>query len=162
MTAATTVRCDYCGTGVPASETFRPYGAAVRCKDTAACERRALRAYDPTILADEDMPVPPATVAPPGTVCGACRTVTPAGLYDRGHGAWFCRDRAACEQASIETTYLTAWSDESPDRLVSAAGMRAAQAAAGAQIPPERTELGPAGMAALAASEALGRKRAGR
>lgn len=159
MTASTMARCDFCGTDVPAGEVFEPYSGAVRCRDVAACERRQLRRFDPTVLRDEDHPVPPAASTPPGAVCDACRTVTPAGLYKRMPGAWFCRDRGACEAASVETTYLTAWSDSSPDRLISSADMRAMTAAARPEVPPDPAPLDPARAAALAAQDALGRKR---
>lgn len=162
MTAATAARCDYCHAVVPAGETFQPFpgGAYNRCKDTEACERRQTRAFDPTIMPDEDMPVPPPASAPVGTACDYCRTEGPAGgLYERMRGQWFCLDRAACEQRSIGFQYLTAWSDSSPDRLISAADMWAMASSAPPQVPPERTELDPDELTALAWQEALGRKR---
>lgn len=157
MTATAMARCACCETDRPAAEVFGPYPGAVRCKNVRACERRRLRAYDPTIPPDEDMPAPPAASAPPGARCAVCEA--PGGLYERGGGQWVCRDQAGCQARAVEVQFLHAWGDSSPDRLIDAAQMRAAQAAAGAEIPPERAEPGPAELAALAAADALGRKR---
>jgi hypothetical protein len=112
MTAANMVRCDYCHTAVPAAESFTPIpnGVYTRCRDTKACERRQAGAYDPTIPLDEDRPVPPPIGAPPGAACASCGA-TGAGLYAPGNRAWMCRDRAGCEQRSVETQFLTAWTD---------------------------------------------------
>jgi hypothetical protein len=161
-TAETMVLCDYCGTSVPASQVFQPLrgGTVNRCKDAGACERRSLSAGDPTLLWDEDRPAPPPPAAPPGTACEVCRDASPAGgLYERIRGQWHCRDRAACEQRAVEVQFLHAWSDSSPDRLISSADMRAMAAAAPPEVPAARTELEPGEMAALAAADALGRKR---
>lgn len=141
MSAASTVQCDYCHTAVPAGETFHPFATVTRCKDVGACERRQIRAYDPTIIPDEDRPAPPPSAAPPGAVCAVCGA-SGSGLYERMRGQWYCLDRAACEQRSTEHLYLRPWSDGSPDQLVSSAQMRAGQAAAGAQIPPEPPAAG--------------------
>lgn len=160
MTAATRVRCDFCSSDVPAGETFEPYRGAIRCMDAGACERRQIRAHDPSILPDEEMPVPPAAPAAPGAVCALCGASEGA-LYERvpRSGQWMCRDQAGCEQRSVEVQYLRAWSDSSPDRLISSADMRAMTAAARPEIPPERAVLDPTEIAALAAAETLGRKR---
>jgi len=159
-TAADLVRCDYCGADVPAGETFQPVrgGVVSRCRDVGSCERRALRAYDPTILPDEELPRPPAAGAPPGAACAVCAASGP-GLYERSPGSWFCRDRAACEQRGVEVQYLRAWGDSSPDRLITSPQMRAMNAAASPQVPAERPPPDPAVVAAHAWSDMLGRKR---
>lgn len=161
MTATGEARCDCCEALRPVSGLFEPYRGAVRCRDVKACERRRIQAYDPTVIPEEDLPSPPAAAAPPGTVCAVCRTDgAPGGLYERSPGVWFCRQRPACEQRAVEVQYLHAWSDQSPDRLISSAEMRATVAAASAEIPPERAAPDPDKMAVLAAQDALGRKRA--
>lgn len=156
MTTAAMAQCDYCGTGVPTAETFQPYRGAVRCRDVGACERRQLRRYDPTLLRDEDLPVPVTGTVRPGTACAACGAVGLA-LYARMPGQWVCTDRDACQRRALED--MSAWSDSSPDRLISSADMRVLAAPASAEVAPPRRQLDPAEMAALAASEALGRKR---
>jgi hypothetical protein len=109
-------------------------------------------------------PVGEVAAAPPPAVAGArcsvCATV--GNVYERSAGVFMCLDRAGCTERSVETQYLTAWSDSSPDRLISAADMWALSSSAPPQVPPERTELDPEEMARLAAQEALGRKRPGR
>lgn len=156
----TTVRCDYCGTVVPADETFQPFrgGGVNRCKDAAACERRALQLNDPTILAAEDLPGAPPAV--PGARCAVCGAVDPPGGVYAG-AAYMCLDRAGCGERSVEYQCLTAWTDSGPDRLIAEAGgrLRLPASPSGPEIPPERVELDHAQMAALAAGEALGRKR---
>jgi len=153
------VRCDYCGTSVPAGETFQPVrgGAVSRCRATASCERRALRAYDPTILADEDMPTAPAAGAPPRAACAACQASGP-GLYERSPGSWFCRDRSGCEQRGVEVQYLHAWSDSSPDRLITSAQMRAMNAAARPQVPADLPPASPAALAVQGWQDSMRRK----
>lgn len=158
----TAVRCAYCETDRPAVETFFN-GSVNRCKDGAACEYRATALYDPTIVPAEDRPVPPPMDAPPGAACPNCGATE--GLY--GGAAWMCRDRAACEQRSVEFQYLTAWSDSSPDAMIAAAcGTLQLPASHPPVVPAEQPRLDPAEMAAemyaLSAQEALGRKRPGR
>lgn len=143
MTAQTSAQCDYCHATVPAGETFHPFATVTRCKDVAACERRQIRAYDPTIVPDEDRPAPPPAATPPGAVCAVCgASGTENGLYERLRGQCACLDRAACEQRAVEAQFLRSHPDSSPDQLVSSAQMRAGQAAAGAQIPPEPPPAG--------------------
>jgi hypothetical protein len=117
--------CDYCKTQRPASEVFEPYRGAVRCRDVAGCERRQIRAFDPTVPLDEDLPTPPTVGAPPGAACAVCGAPGPR-LYERipHSGQYVCRDRDACQQQSIEYQYLRAWGDSSPDRLITSAEMR--------------------------------------
>lgn len=159
MTAASAV-CDYCHALVAADQVFEPFpgGPYRRCRDTAACTRRQNRAFDPTLVPDEDLPVPPAASSPPGAACAICGAPGP-GLYERLRGQWACLDRTACEARSVEALYLTAHADSSPDRLISAADMWALSSSAPPQVPPERTPLSPEEMARLAAQEAMGRKR---
>jgi hypothetical protein len=161
VTASTLVRCSFCQDQRPLSDVFEPYRGAVRCRDVAACERRQIRAFDPTIPPDEDRPRPLGPQAgPPGTACGYCRASDPpGGLHQRTPGVWFCLDRAACEQRSVDVLYLTAWSDSSPDRMISAADMRAMTSAAGAQIPPEPSRHDPDALAVEAWRSAAGRQR---
>jgi hypothetical protein len=90
------------------------------------------------------------------SICGV--TDPPGGAYERLRGQYACIDRAGCGERAVEYQYLHSWSDQSPDRLISAADMRALGAAAGAQVPPEPSVLGAAETAALRASNELGRK----
>ena len=159
MTAVSTVRCDYCETTVPADEAFKPFraGPVNRCKDAAACGRRADALHDPTLWFHEwNRPVPPPAVS--GAKCAFCRTTSPdGGVIECGAGH-ACRDRVSCEQR--QGLDLAPWTDSSPDGVIEATGGRF-------QIPtahPPQAGPGPAEptheeMAALAASEALGRKR---
>lgn len=152
---ATLVRCDFCQDQRPASETFAPYFGANRCRDVPACSRRQVTLNDPTI-SDWDRPSPPPS-APPGARCAACGA---AGDLYNGGNAYFCRDRAGCVQR--EAADLSPCRDGGPDAVIAAAGSRGTlrlPAPHPPQVPPERTELDPDRMAALAASEALGRKR---
>ena len=159
MTAASLAQCSYCHATLPASDTFEPYLGAIRCRDVAACERRQIRAFDPTITPDEDRPVPPAATAPAGTACAACRApAAPGELYDRGGGQWFHRDRAACEREQAYDLAPQTPDDWDPSLEITPSQMRALVSAGGAQIPPEPTVLTPAEIAALAAQEALARK----
>ena len=137
MTAASLAQCSYCHATLPASDTFEPYLGAIRCRDVAACERRQIRAFDPTITPDEDRPVPPAATAPAGTACAACRApAAPGELYDRGNGQWFHRDRAACERAQAYDLAPQAPDDWDPSLEITPAQNRALVSAGGAQIPP--------------------------
>jgi hypothetical protein len=155
--AGTLVRCDYCGGNVPPAETYRPFphGPVVRCRDTAACAQRQLTLNDPTI-SDWDRPSPPPS-APAGARCAACGAAED--LYNGGH-AYFCRSRAECVQR--EAADLSPWRDGGPDSAIATAGVGGTlrlPAPHPPEVPPERTELDPAQMAALASQEALGRKR---
>jgi hypothetical protein len=155
MTMASLARCDYCGETLPVNETFHPVPSITRCRDVADCDQRQIRRYDPTLQDDWARPSTPAA-APAGARCANCGT---AGDLYNGGNAYFCRDRAGCELRAKQD--MSAWSDESPDRLIAAADMMRLSQLAGAQIPPAPTVLDPAEMAALAAQEALGRKRPG-
>lgn len=136
--AGTLVRCDFCQDQRPAAEVFEPYRGTARCRDVGACERRQIRAFDPSIPLDEDLPRPPATGAPAGAACGICGA-SGAGLYERISGQFACRDRDRCQRQSIEFQYLRSWSDSSPDRLISSAQMRQAISDAGPAQPVVRT-----------------------
>jgi hypothetical protein len=153
-TAAATVRCAVCETQRPASEVYEPVRGVgeYRCADTAACRRRVGYVGDPV---GEFIASPPAAV--PGAACAVCGAA--GGAYERTPGVYVCIDRGGCAERAVEAQYLTAWGDSSADALISPADMRAMAAAAPPEIPPERTELDPAAMAALASQDALGRKR---
>jgi hypothetical protein len=125
------------------------------CRDTTGCRRRIASLGDPV---GEIAAEPPPAVS--GAACSICAAVNPpGGVYERSRGVFACLDRPGCQERSVETQYLTAWSDSSPDRLISAADMWAMSSSAPPQVPPERTELDPEEMARLAAQEAMGRKR---
>ena len=157
MTAATTVTCASCQTPRPGAETYErvPHSGERFCTDTAGCRRRMAAIGDPV---GEITPAPPPAVT--GAMCSICGvTDPPGGAYERLRGQYACIDRAGCGERAVEYQYLHSWSDQSPDRLISAADMRAMAAAASPQVPPEPTVLSPDQMAALAAQDALGRKR---
>jgi hypothetical protein len=138
-TAADLVTCDYCHANVPADGTFQPLrgGPVHRCRDVPSCERRALRAYDPTILSSEDLPRPPVATAPPGVACEICGA-SRAAVYERipRSGQWFCRDRAECDRAVAMD--MTPAREDFADFTITPAEMRATVAAAGAVIAAER------------------------
>jgi hypothetical protein len=152
--------CGYCHEARPAGELFTPYGTVQRCRDTEACSRRQLRAFDPSIAPDEDLPVAPCSSAPAGLACDVCHAVAPGGgLYERALGMWRCRDRAGCEQRQ-RTPDLAPVTEDFPEvGRANFTGMLAAQAAAGAQNPGEPAPVDHAETAALARVDALGRKR---
>jgi hypothetical protein len=157
VTAATAVRCACCQTQRPAAEVYErvPRSGEFFCKDTAGCRRRIASLGDPV---GEIAAEPPPAVA--GAACSICAAAEPpGGVYERSGGVFACLDRPGCQERSVETQYLTAWSDGGADRMISPADMRAMAAAAPPQVPPERTELDPEEMARMAAQEALGRKR---
>jgi hypothetical protein len=158
MTAASMRRCDYCHTTVPADQAFTPVfgGVYSRCKDERACNRRQTRAYDPTILADEDMPVRLPAVS--GATCSLCRTFDPPGGADALAAGYACRDRAGCEQR--QGLDLAPWTDSSPDQLIAQSGGHLRMPASPpAVVPAVQPELSHDEIAALAAADALGRKR---
>lgn len=154
MTAATLLRCACCQTSRPAAEVYErvPRSGEFFCRDTAGCRRRIASLGDPV---GEVVAAPPPAAA--GARCSICDA--PGGAYERTPGVYVCVDRAGCADRAVETQFLHAWSDSSPDRLISSADMRAMAAAARPEVPPERTQLAPGEMAALAAADALGRKR---
>lgn len=160
--ALVTARCDYCGAERPAAELYAPVpnGAVLRCRDVPACERRQIRAFDPAILPDEDMPRPPATGAPAGAACAVCGASGPD-LYEHNPagGQWMCRGTAGCQQRGVDRQFLTAWSDTSPDRLISAAQMRAMVAAAPPEVAAERPPASAEDLHAEAWRSAMGRRR---
>jgi hypothetical protein len=160
MTAESAVRCNYCETAVPADEVFQPYrhnDTVNRCKDAAACQRRADAVFDPSLTrGDWNRLVPQRAVS--GLTCALCRTDNPpGGVIEIGTGH-ACHDRASCEQR--QGLDLAPWTDETPDAMLEATGARF-------QIPvaprmdaaPPPAPLDYDQMQALAASEAAGRKR---
>jgi hypothetical protein len=162
VTTQSRARCDYCAADVPAGETYAPLPGVCRCRDVKACERRQIRAFDPTLPPDEDVPRPVAEIAPPGAACEICATPDPpGGLYERipRSGAWFCRNTAGCQQRAVDPQYLHAWSDTSPDLLITPAAMRHMAAAARPEIAPEPAPPDPAALAAEAWRVAMGRRR---
>jgi hypothetical protein len=158
MTAPSMVRCSYCCTTVPADQTFTPVtgGTYSRCKDERACTRRQDSAFDPSILADEDLPVPPPVV--PGARCAICGTVDPPGGVYAG-AAYMCLDRAGCEQRAAVAD-LAPWTDFSPDQEIAHSGAHLRMPLARpVVVPAEQAPLSYEERQALAASESLGRKR---
>jgi hypothetical protein len=136
---------------------YSPYGSVLCCRDTAACGRRQLTASDPALFLDEERRATPtaAAAAPAGEVCAVCGA--PGDLYNRGVG-FFHRDRALCEREQAYDLAPQTPDDWDPSLEVTAAMMRAAQAAAPPEVGPAPVPLQPAELAALAASNDLGRK----
>lgn len=160
MTAESAVRCNYCETAVPADEVFQPYhhnDTVNRCKDAAACQRRADAVFDPSLARGEwNRLVPQRAVS--GLTCALCRTDNPPGGVIACGGGYACHDRASCDQR--QGLDLAPWTDASPDSVIEVTR-------APLQLPaPARMDAGPPPaplsyeqMRDLAASESLGRKR---
>ena len=147
--------CACCQAPRPAAEVFErvPRSGEFFCKDTGGCRKRMASLGDPV---GEIAAAPPPAVA--GARCSVCATV--GGVYERTPGVYVCLDRAGCADRAVEAQYLTAWTDGSPDRVISAAGGRLRLPAPHPpEVPPVRTELDPAEMESLAAQDALGRRR---
>ena len=135
MTAVETVRCDYCGTDVPAGEAYHPYGNVIRCRDESACKTRQVYAGSHT--------EPPRRTAAtavsdarPCAICGADRP--PGGLFERSGGVAICIDRSGCDARAIDYQFLTAHGDDGQVEYT-AAQMRAAAATSVAMVaaPPQ-------------------------
>ncbi|WP_300611070.1 hypothetical protein [Trebonia sp.] len=160
MTAAAveTARCACCEDVRPVAGLYSPYAGVLRCRDLAACERRKILTFDPTLMLrpDED-PVPPPPSAPAGTVCAAC--ATPGDLYNRGTG-WFHRDRAVCERALAEDYAPQAPDAWDPSLQITSADMRAMTAAARPEAGAAPVPLSHEEIAARAVVDALGRRPA--
>jgi hypothetical protein len=156
VTAASAVRCACCHSPRPAAEVYEriPRRGEWFCRDTTGRRRRIASLGDPV---GEVAAAPPPAVA--GARCSICATA--GNVYERSPGVFMCLDRAGCSERSVEAQYLTAWSDSSPDRLISVADMWALASSAPPQVPPERTELTPEEMAVLAWQEAAGRRAEG-
>jgi hypothetical protein len=155
VTAAVAVRCACCQAPRSGAEVFErvPRSGEFFCRDTMGCRRRIASLGDPV---GEITAAPPPAVA--GAACAVCATAS--GVYERSPGVFVCLDRAGCAERSVETQYLTAWTDGSPDRLISAAGGRLRlPASAPPEVPAARVELDLAEMRVMAAQEALGAKR---
>lgn len=150
-----TARCNRCGT----TRNLVHNGYVWLCASAERCATYQAAVADPALalMVEQRDEIAPPPDAPAGTPCAYCGAVDPPGGVAAA-SAYACRDRAGCEQRSVEHQYLTAYRDESPDRLISAADMMHLQAQAGAQVPPAPRVLTPAEMAALAASDAVGRK----
>lgn len=155
MTAQAAARCDSCGAVREASQLYAPYIGVLRCRDVAGCERRQLRAFDPTILPDEDMPRAP-TATGTCAVCQAPSSV--AELYQRipGGSTWICRDRTVCDLRTVMG--MAPVREDFADDLIPSAEMRAMQAAAPAVIPAERPAPSQDELNAEAWRTAMGRK----
>ena len=159
MTAVTVppgARCAACS----AAEGLYNRGDGIFCVNRNACRYR-MAAYGDPVAAVADITIPSGRPpAVPGATCSVCdATDPPGGVFRRAANMFACLDRPGCDERAIEFQYLQAWSDESPDQVIVAADMRRMAAHAGAQIPPERTELDHTEMASLAAQERLGGKR---
>ncbi|MGH3191738.1 MAG: hypothetical protein ACRDPY_28300 [Streptosporangiaceae bacterium] len=134
------VRCDCCQASRPAAEVFAPYAGAVRCRDTAGCQRRMLyegTGMEPPVF---DRPAPVSSAAP----CAICGTSQPpGGLFERSQGVLICCDRSGCDARAIETQFLTAHGEEFRTAYTSAE-MRAAAIASvrqvAADVPADVTE----------------------
>ena len=129
------MQCSYCQADVPLSSTYEPFpGNATirRCRDTGACQRRQLHAGTGVPEGPPAWETARAAISPPSP-CGICHAADPpGGLFERTPDVWFCRDRAGCEQRSVEVQFLTAHREDFADPEITVAEMRHAISAAGA------------------------------